>query len=376
MRGNLVKSGLVAFVIATTGLTPVSSTSAKGMADKSGAAGQSQTAAALQSIGPLAFGPGDVLFAADNQAATIYALELGKAASATVPGLKDVPGVDQKIAALLGTDASGITVTDLAIHPKTKNAFVAVMRGQGADAKPALVRIDGDGKLEAIAIDQLYHTKAVLPNAPAQPTGQVRRNPRNDSITDMAFVDGKLIVAGLSNEEFASKLRTVAYPFTAVEPGTSVEIYHGNHGALETRSPVYTFVPYLVDKTPHLIAGYLCTPLVKFPLSALTTTQKVVGTTIAELGAGNRPLDMIVYNKDGRDFILMSNTSRGVMKIPTATFGSAAPITARVGGTAGVAYETIAAMTGVLQMDLLDSERTVVIARDGTTLNLQAVALP
>ena len=115
---------------------------------------------------------------------------------------------------------------------------------------------------------------------------QVRRNPRADSITDMAFVDGRLIVAGLSNEEFASKLRTIAYPFSTVEPGTSVEIYHGNHGALETRSPVYTFVPYTVDNTPHLIAGYLCTPLVKFPVSALTGTQKVVGTTIAELGVG------------------------------------------------------------------------------------------
>jgi hypothetical protein len=40
-----------------------------------------------------------------------------------------------------------------------------------------------------------------------------------DSITDMSFVDGKLVVAGLSNEEFASKLRTIAYPFTTVDPG-------------------------------------------------------------------------------------------------------------------------------------------------------------
>jgi hypothetical protein len=192
----------------------------------------------------------------------------------------------------------------------------------------------------------------------------------------MAYVNGKLIVAGLSNEEFASKLRTIAYPFSSVERGTSVEIYHGNHGALETRSPVYAFVPYTIGGTPHLIAGYLCTPLVKFPLSALTGTDKVVGTTIAELGAGNRPLDMVVYEKDGNEFILMSNTNRGVMKIPTAMFGSAAPITARVGGTAGIQYETISTMTGVLQMDLLDAQRTVVIARDGSSLNLQAVALP
>jgi hypothetical protein len=366
MRWNLVQGLLVALVIATTGFTPISPT----------AAAPADTAAALQSIGPLAFGPNDVLFAADTQGATIYAFELGNAVRRSAPGTKDVPGIDQKIAALLGSDAASIAVTDLAIHPGTRNAFIAVMRGQGAEAKPALIRVDGDGKLEAVAIDQLHYTKAALQNAPALSTGPARRNPRADSITDMAFVDGKLIVAGLSNEEFASKLRTLAYPFSAVEPGTSVEIYHGNHGALETRSPVYTFVPYTVGKTPHLIAGYLCTPLVKFPVSALTGTQKVVGTTIAELGAGNRPLDMIVYKKGGSDFILMSNTNRGVMKIPTSMFASATPITARVGGTAGIPYETIATMTGVVQMDLLDGQRTVVIARAGTTLNLQAVALP
>jgi hypothetical protein len=215
---------------------------------------------------------------------------------------------------------------------------------------------------------------APLPNAPAAAAG--RRNPRADSITDMSFVNGKLIVAGLSNEEFSSKLRTIAYPFAAVEPGTSVEIYHGNHGQLETRSPVYAFVPYNVGGTPHLIAGYLCTPLVKFPIASLTGTQKVVGTTIAELGAGNRPIDMIVYKKDGHEFLLMSNTSRGVMKIPTEGFASAAPITTRIGGQAGIGYETIASMTGIEQMDLLDAQRSIVLARASGTLNLQAVPLP
>jgi hypothetical protein len=101
-----------------------------------------------------------------------------------------------------------------------------------------------------------------------------------------------------------------------------------------------------------------------------------VGTTIAELGAGNRPLDMFVYKKDGKEFILMSNTSRGVMKIPTDGFGNAAPITTRVGGTAGVPYETIATMTGVQQMDLLDGTRAVVIAKASSGLNLQSISLP
>jgi hypothetical protein len=330
----------------------------------------------LQSIGPLAFGPNDVLFAADTQGAAIYAFQLGKAAAGASAGTPDVAAIDQKIAAVLGTEAAAIAITDLAIHPTSKNAFIAVMRGQGADAKPALVRVDGAGRIDVLALDTLAHSKAALPNAPAAPAEGARRNPRADAITDMAFADGKLIVAGLSNEEFSSKLRTISYPFAAVEPGTSLEIYHGNHGALETRSPVYAFVPYTVGGTPHLIAGYLCTPLVKFPIDSLAGTHKVVGTTIAELGAGNRPIDMLVYSKDGRDYLLMSNTRRGVMKIPTDGFATASPITSRIGGTAGVPFETIATLTGVQQMDLLDATRTVIIASENGTLNLRAVPLP
>ena len=60
----------------------------------------------------------------------------------------------------------------------------------------------------------------------------------------------------------------------------------------------------------------------------------------------------------------MSNTRHGVMKIPTAPFGTAQPITARCRrGTGGVPFEPIASMTGVEQMDLLDAQRTIVIAR-------------
>jgi hypothetical protein len=189
-------------------------------------------------------------------------------------------------------------------------------------------------------------------------------------------MDGRLYVAGLSNEEFASKLRSMPYPFASVDRGTSVEIYHGSHGQFETRSPVYTFVPYRIDNAPHLIAGYLCTPLVKFPVSSLKPGEKIMGTTIAELGAGNRPIDMIMYKKNGRDFLLMSNTRRGVMKIATDQFGSAPAITAPVADKGGVGYETVAAMTGVEQLDLLDDTRSLVLARANGALNLNAVLLP
>ncbi len=331
---------------------------------------------ALTSIGPLTFGADGTLFAADNQAAAVFALDLGAQASGAVPGTKTIDNIDQKIAAMLGTGAGEISITDLIVHPRSHNTFVSVMRGQGSGAAPALLRVDGAGTMDVISMQSMKFSKLELPNAPtANPND--RRNARSSAITDMAFSDGKLWIAGLSSEEFSSKLRSVPYPFTAIDRGTSVEIFHGNHGQLETRSPVYTFLPYTVNNQPHLIAGYLCTPLVKFPIASLKPGDKVRGTTIAELGAGNRPLDMILYKKNGRDYLLMSNNSRGVMKIATDGFASASPITSPVSAeTAGVPYETIASMRGVEQLDLLDAQNSIVIARAGAALNLQIVPLP
>jgi hypothetical protein len=333
-------------------------------------------APSFTSIGPLTFGADAVLFAADVQSAVIYAVDLGAAATGGVPGTKAIPAVDQQIAALLGT-VREIAVTDLAVHPKTRNAFISVMRGQGTAAKPVLLRADGAGKLTVVDLSVVKATRVDLPNPPAA-TADGRGATRRDAITDMAYMDGRLYVAGLSNEEFSSKLRSMSYPFTTADAGTSVEIFHGNHGQFETRSPVYTFLPYKVDNQPHLIAGYLCTPLVKFPISSLRPGAKILGTTIAELGNRNRPLDMILYKKDGKEFLLMSNNSRGVMKISTERFGNAEgitkPVTTEKGG---IGYETITTMTGIEQLDLLDETHSLVLARsDRGALNLEPVALP
>ena len=332
---------------------------------------------ALGSMGPLAFGPDGTLFAADNQNAAIYAFDLGTQATGGVAGAKGLDALDEKLAALLGTGAKELAVTDLIVHPRTRNAYVSVMRGQGAGAAPALFRIDGAGTIANVSLQTLKFQKVELPNPPAaNPTA--RTNPRTQVVTDMAFADGRLWVAGLSNEEFASKLRAIPYPFATVDGGVSVEIYHGNHRALETRSPVNAFVPYTLNNEPHLIAGYTCTPLVKFPISSLKQGEKVRGTTIAEFGSGNRVLDMIVYRKGGQEFLLTANNSRGVMKIPTNTFATATPITAPVETeTGGVPFEKVTSMTGIEQLDKLDDNNSIVIARTTAGgINLQTLPLP
>ena len=173
-----------------------------------------------------------------------------------------------------------------------------------------------------------------------------------EAITDLAFVDDRVFIAGLSNEEFASKLHSIPFPFEKAGNGTSVEIYHGAHGRFETNAPVRTFVAYEIEKEPYILAAYTCTPLVKFPVSSLTAGAKVLGTTIAELGNRNRPLDMTTYEKDGSHFILMNNSSRGLMKITTENLESYEAITERT-DIRGVPYETIDYLKGVQQLDVL-----------------------
>ena len=64
--------------------------------------------------------------------------------------------------------------------------------------------------------------------------GNRQGNPRMESITDIAYLDDKVLVAGLSNEEFFLTLQT-PFPFAEVKNGAQVEIYHGSHGRYEKR---------------------------------------------------------------------------------------------------------------------------------------------
>ena len=333
----------------------------------------------LQSIGPLGFGPNGVMYAADSVAGKIYALDLGAQASGGAPGTANVDNFTQKVAAMLGTDAAQVAVTDLVVDARTRNSFVSVMRGQGPAARPALLRVDGAGAISLINTEALQFTSVDLPNLPA--ANATGRNQRSQAITQVKYANGRVWASGLSNEEFASKMWSIAYPFTKADAGKSVEIYHGNHQQLETRAPMYAFVPYTLNNEPYMIGGYLCTPLVKFPVSALVdkapASKPYRGITIGEFGAGSRPIDMILYKKNNKDFLLMSNTNRGVMKIPTEGFATAAPITTPVTSeTGGVPFEKIPSMAGVLQLDLLDAKHSIVLAGTNTALNLRAVELP
>jgi hypothetical protein len=334
------------------------------------------SAASLRSAGPIAFGPNGVLFVSDPLNGAIHAFESGdtKAGRAAAVNVTDIQA---KIAALLGTTADQIRVNDMAVNPASHNIYFSVSRGMGPDAKAAIVVADAAGKVTEFPVETAKSTSVTLENIPADTVGRGGQSARLSAITDIGYADGKVIVAGLSNEEFSSKLRTIAYPFSKTQRGSSIEIYHGNHGRLETNSPVRTFTTMTINNELTLLAAYTCTPLVRIPMSQLKDGEKINGATIAEFGAGNTPLDMVVYNKGGANFILMNNTSLGVMKIQADKLDTFSGITERVGGTAGVPFEKIATLAGVDQMDKWDDSNALVLMKNAAgSHDLKSIALP
>lgn len=332
----------------------------------------------LTSVGPIAFAPGGVLLVSDPKAATIYAVATD---DQKAKGKINVKNVNQKIAALIGANPDQVLIVDMAVNPASGNAYLAVSRGRDANAASVIVKASSGGKLSTVSLKGVKMSKAVLPDPPKNGMvgrGRRRSNPRLSSITDLSFTDGRVVVAGLANEEFASTLRAIPFPFKSVNKATTVEIYHGAHGKFETHSPIRTMVPFQSERETRLLAAYICTPLVEFPVSDLKPAAKITGKTIAELGNRNRPLDMIVYQQKGKSYLLIANSSRGIMKVTTDNIDRVKSITERVGGggTAGLKYETIEAWKGVAQLDKVNDQLAMIIRQDGGAVNLETLPLP
>jgi hypothetical protein len=323
----------------------------------------------LKSAGPLAFGPEGILFIGDTQGASVFAVGTGDQSPSQGAGPIKVEGLDGKIAALLGTTEKDLLFNDLAVNPLSGSAYLSVSRGRGPDAAPVILRINREARIEELPLKDVKFARVELSRAPAG-------NARRDSITKVAYIDGKVYVSGLSNEEFSSRLRVLPFPFGEVADGSNVEIYHGSHGRFETNSPIRTFAPFSIKGDTHILAAYTCTPLVKIPVAELKPGARIKGTTVAELGNRNRPLDMIIYQKDGKEFILMANSSRGLMKVSTENIDKLEGINHPIQGKAGLPYETIEGVKGIEHLDRLDRDNALVLLRTPSGYNLDTIPLP
>jgi hypothetical protein len=333
----------------------------------------------LQSAGPMVFGPEGVLILGDPMAATIWAIDTNDTKPST--GMKSLEVTDfaKVVATAIKAPAEQITVQDLAVNPLSGKIYLGVHVNK-KDAH--LIRVDQAGTVEVVSLANVKHAKIVLPNPPEDKVVERMgrsRNARLESITDLAYSEGKVLVAGLTKDAAPSNIREIPFPFTTADVGTSVEIYHAAHGRSENNAVVRTFVPFRVNGEPVVLAGFTCTPLVKFPIKDLVNGKSTKGTTVAELGNRNVPLDMITYKQGDQTFLLMANSARGVMKINTAGLDKQPGLTEPVkgGGTAGQAFETVSTLQGVTQLDRLNDQLAVVlIQQPDKPWELRSITLP
>ncbi|GAB3887390.1 hypothetical protein [Spirosoma agri] len=318
---------------------------------------------AIKSINALTFGPDGVLFIGDGRSATVFAVDTKDAESAEKATAVDVKNIDQKIAALLGTEVKNITIQDIAVNPKSKHVFCAV---QHSDGTPVLLRIDGD-KITNVSLNDVPFSMLALTNAPSEDAKDRRgESLRIASISDMGYADGKLMVSGLSNQEFGSTFRSIPFPFSNKQDQASLEIYHAAHGKYETMAPIKTFTTTEIKGKKYLLASYTCTPLVLFPLDELKAGSYVKGRTVAEMGSGNQPLDIITMKKGNDSFLIMANSSRPVFKVKYKSIeayqGSLTTPVEENFATAGVDFVSLP-LTNVIQLDKLDDAQMVILQR-------------
>jgi hypothetical protein len=347
----------------------------------------------LASAGVLAFGPDNTLFIGDTRGAAVHAFTL--TGSALIPqdkvsygnaksfqGRDLIERIDQQIAALLGTSADQVVINDMKVHPASKQIFLSVHRGRGPDAIPVILTID-NGKLKILELGALSHSKISINNAPGNETLEFGQLQRNLAITDITYFEGEIFVAGVSNEEFASTLRRIPYPFTGAISTRSIEIWHAVHAQLETRAPVITQLVRRIEDTPYLIAVYACTPIVRIPVAELKNGAHVRGEMIGELGFGNTPIDMVNYldGFDGKEYVLVTHNSRSATRVALADIPKVDPMPVNVGnnfGPSGIDQYPIP-LTATYQLDLIDSQWAVVIRRhpaDDKRLDLHTLPLP
>ena len=314
----------------------------------------------IKSISALTFGNHGILFIGDSKGASVIAVDTKDGKNNDKAVAADISNIDEKIAASLGTQKANITITDMAVNPLSKKIYISV---QYTDGTPVLLTVD-NGNISNFSLKDINYSSIALNDVYAEDAKDARgRSMRVSTISDMGFYNGKVLVSGLSNKEFSSTLRSIPFPFTNVQDESSLEIYHASHGRYETTSPIRTFTTARINNKDYILASYTCTPLVLFPMDELKPGMHVKGRTVAEMGAGNTPIDMTILQKGGETFLVMANTSRAMSKVDYKSIAAfEGTLTERVSGTAGTAFVQLA-YTGIQQMDKLDNSHLVMIQK-------------
>lgn len=334
-------------------------------------------------IGRMSFAKAGVLLIADAGNGSIVAIDTGDNGPA-MPLKKRVDGIDSLVGGALGTNAAGIQIVDMAVNRQSGRIYLSVIRKQ--DGISALLTINSAGKLAAVDLDSARYVRITLPG-----NGQAKVS----NVTGVKLAGSRVLAAGQSGREFASKIYSIPLP---MEHGNSAAVYstetfHVAHGRWETRAPIQSFIPVQEKGKTYIVGAFNCTPIAKFPVDGLEDGAKVKGTSIVELGSGNRPIDMFIYNKDGKDW-LVTNTDRFHHKRrpigPSQYWGcrvdmkylgakqtneqAARRIVKQKSGPEGM--EVVDMLFGVKHIDQYDNDQVVVLRDNKGRLDLEPAVLP
>jgi hypothetical protein len=335
----------------------------------------------IRSAVVLEFAGPDVLFLADWRGQAIHRLDLTPVEGTPAPfNLHDIRTA---IASALSVGTDAFRFEDMKARPGSGVVYISLSVLSPTGEAPALVTLDPAGTVSVIDLATIDHKSGRLTDAPAADEVFWRNLPAQTlTVTDMTFHDGRLYVAGLGDQTFQSSLRIFDADFDAAPQVSTVEIYHAVHNEIETRAPIRTMTIATLDGVETLIAAYTCTPLVTIPLSELQDGTHVVGRTVAELGWGSAPVDMVPYSTGGTDYIMLTNTHRSADLITLADIAAGA---AKPGITTPIDWPQhplsgVAALPtpigSVAQLDNLDDNLLVALRRDDDSGDMELVTIP
>jgi hypothetical protein len=336
----------------------------------------------LKTIEAIAFGPDGLLLIGGG--AQVVAVETGdtKPSDWTV---KEIGGIDGMLAAKLGLEPKDIEIRKLAVNPASRKAYVALQSKKNKQS--ALLTIDGTGAIAEFPLDNVKYTSYAL----ATPKGSITK------VTDIAWAGGKIVAATQATDKFASRVFTIN---PSAKDGAPVQIstktFHTGHNKWETHAPLAVLMPYTENGKSSVVGSFTCTPIVRYDLEDAKDDGQITGRSVVELGQGNTPRGMFAYNRDGKQYLLVSAVRKFKMKgndFPsdywvarvdaellkeTTNINDKAPWRPDRQGKAKAGDRVLVAREyyGARHVDRLDTGRALAIMEDKGGLSLRALALP
>ena len=336
----------------------------------------------IKSINVISFAPEGILLIGDGRGSQVIAVDTGDR-SPQGKTFQPISDIAKELAARIGANPNGIEIVDMAVNPASGIAYIAARKQD--DKSNVVFTVTPQGTINLLDLESVKYARVTLASGKASIS----------IITDVAWAESQIVASARSSESFSSKIFSIPVPLSQDTESRvfSAETYHVSHGRWETKAPMSVLIPVTENDQTYIVGAFSCTPVVKYNINAIKPGATVKGTSMIELGKGNRPIDMFVYEKDGKPFVL-ANTFR--FHHSRKPFGPSPYWTVKfqqgllVGSdtvnenavrrlTSGYQpatdrIEMVEAYHGVMQMDRFGSTQSLAL-RD-TSKGLQLVALP